>query len=675
MNRGWAGAVAALKNRSLATRAAVLVALAFALAFSAISWQALKVFETRYLELVGRHQQTMLKAQARGLEDRFAMARTVLTGVAGQAHDDLTGMRGFLDNRVYLQLSFSAGLRVYDRSGQVVLRSGSGPFVEVPVDIERVLVAGAAATGQLQVSAPFETTPGSRQPALAMSAPMRNARGEVVGVLLGCLELLSPHYAAELHTQRVGEGGYLFLTTDQRLMLMHPDPTRMFRPAAAPGVNRAYDLAVGQRFEGTMETINSAGRHMLVTYARVPSMDWILGATFPMTEARQPFRAALDALLWTVVVMLLGLLLLVSAGVRRVMRPIRLLTQHLQAVGEGNAQPFSGRSTGEAKVLAGAYNRMIDKLETSEAARRATLEELRRLNEELEARVQQRTAELERAHAELSALFERHTQVQAELLRSERLAALGRLMSGLAHELNTPLGNALVVAGSMRDSAHRLPRRLEEGLLTRSELGQFASVCAESAELVTRNLARASDLVRSFKQAAVDQATEQRRQFDLADVVRDAVASVRYLLNGRPVHLHVELQPGWLMDSFPGAVAQVVVNLVVNAFDHAFPQPESPGDIWIRCAAAGPEAVELSVLDNGCGIDPADIDRIFDPFFTTRLGMGGSGLGLYIVHNAVTGILGGSVTARNLPEGGACLSVRLPRRAPMGPRPAVEPDQ
>jgi signal transduction histidine kinase len=675
VNRGWPRVTEAWKNRSLATRAAVLVGLAFVLGFSAISWHALKVFEARYLELVGLHQETMLKAQARGLDDRFIMARTVLSGVAGQLRGDVEAMAGFLDNRVYLHLSFNAGLRVYDPSGKVIVRSGSGAFFDVPTDIQRSLLSNTATTGELQVSAPFESTPGSARPALAMSAPLRDEQGQIVGVLLGCLDLLTPHYAADLQKQRVGEGGYLFLTTGQRLLLMHPDPARMFKLAAAPGVNHAYDQAIGQRFEGTRETINSAGERVLVTYARVPSMDWILGATFPMAEARQPFRTALDALLWTVVVALLGLLLLVGAGVRRVMRPIRLLTQHLQAVGEGNAQPFSGRSTGEAKVLADAYNRMIGRLDTSEAARRETLEQLRQLNEELEERVKQRTAELERANAELGALFERHSQVQAELLRSERLAALGRLMSGLAHELNTPLGNALVVATSMRDSAHRLPLRLQEGLLTRSELGQFASVCAESAELVTRNLARASELVRSFKQAAVDQATEQRRRFELADVVRDALASVKYLLNGRPLRLHAELEPGVAMDSFPGAVAQVVVNLVVNALDHAFSHQDQSGDIWVRCAAAGPEGVELSVRDNGRGIDPADLDRIFDPFFTTRLGMGGSGLGLYIVHNAVTGILGGSVNARNLPEGGACLSVWLPRQAPEAHRALGEASQ
>jgi len=659
---------------TLATRAAVLVGSLFAMGLVIVGAYALQVFESRYLALVGAHQQAMLEAQANRLDDKFDITKSVLAGIGrtpeANLMNDHQALQRFVDTRVFLHLSFDRGVRVYDRNGRMVVQSPVNGTAPVPIDIEQELVSDALATGKTHTSRPFVVDPSSTQPLLAMSSAVVDDKGQVVGALLGSLHLLSKQYAADLQTHKFGEAGYLFMTTRDRVMVMHPDPLRILQTAAARGQNEGYDRAADSGFEGTIETINSTGQNVLASFVRIRSMDWILGAYFPMAEATLPFDRALDALLG--VALAAGALLTfgVAAMVHRLMQPVRALSRHLIELGEGRARPFVEPSAGEMKALSGAYNKMLLQLESSEAARREGEQHVMQLNETLEQRVRDRTLALEKANAELNDMLQRNAHIQEELVRSEKLAALGRLMAGLAHELNTPLGNALTVSSAMRDASARFNQKVQNAVLKRSELERFNAYCLDVCALIERNLTRTSNLIRSVKQAAVDQTAERRRKFDLSETIGEVLATVKHLVRHRPLQLHLNLAPGLEMDSFPGAMGQVATNLFTNVLDHAF-GPDDAGDIWIECQAAEEDSVRLVVRDNGRGIDAEDLGKIFDPFFTTRLGQGGSGLGLYIVHNAVTGPLGGRIEVRSEVGKGTSFVATLPRTAPLPTAPHV----
>jgi PAS domain S-box-containing protein len=282
--------------------------------------------------------------------------------------------------------------------------------------------------------------------------------------------------------------------------------------------------------------------------------------------------------------------------------------------------------------------------------------EIKALNERLEVRVEQRTAELSNALTNLK-------RAQEELVHSEKLASLGQLVAGVAHELNTPIGNALTTTSALGDAAREFEAALQGGNIKRSALDQFVQQCLEGATLAERSLHRASDLVRSFKQVAVDQTSERRRSFDLGDAVREVVDTLRPNLKGLPVKVRVDIAPGIPMESFPGPLGQVVINLVMNAVLHAF-ETRTDGLITIRAKRLDDVLVMLDVADNGNGIAAEHLPRIFDPFFTTKLGQGGSGLGLAIVHRLVTQVLGGQITVDSSTLEGTAFTLRLPAAAP-----------
>lgn len=297
--------------------------------------------------------------------------------------------------------------------------------------------------------------------------------------------------------------------------------------------------------------------------------------------------------------------------------------------------------------------------------RKAASAALERLNSELESRVALRTRELEVVNAELTASLVRQRLTMDELVRAERLAALGSLVAGIAHELNTPLGSALLVASTLGDGLAELREQLERGELRRSRLERFLAEQDESLDLLLRNTRRAAELIGQFKQMAMDQTSEQRRRFDLAEVVDEVMASLQPRLRGSPHRIVLELERGLWMDSYPGPLGQVLTNLVINALLHGL--GERPGQLTIACRGIDADMVELMVADDGAGIATEHLSRIFDPFFTTRLGYGGSGLGLHIVFVLVQGTLGGRIEVQSQPGQGACFRVRLARVAPLAP--------
>jgi signal transduction histidine kinase len=262
---------------------------------------------------------------------------------------------------------------------------------------------------------------------------------------------------------------------------------------------------------------------------------------------------------------------------------------------------------------------------------------------------------------------------QESLLQAERLASLGGLVAGVAHEVNTPVGIVHTSASVLKDATDSMQAAVQAEGLKKSTVLRYLDTAAESARLIMNNAHRAAQLIHSFKQIAVDQTSEARRPFALMAYVDEIVTSLRPKLKGTEIVLRQEpngeggeggegASVDIMLDSYPGAFAQVLTNLLLNCVEHAF-GPDQGGRIEVRARLRG-EMVEMEVADNGAGIPPEVIDRIFDPFFTTRRGQGGTGLGLNIVYNLIVKQFNGSISARSTVGQGTEFRLRIPRVTP-----------
>ncbi len=281
-------------------------------------------------------------------------------------------------------------------------------------------------------------------------------------------------------------------------------------------------------------------------------------------------------------------------------------------------------------------------------AERAAKELIEELNASLESKVEERTAELKAS--------------QDALLHSEKLAALGRLVAGVAHELNTPIGNSLLSATTLNAHAEEFAQQAESGL-RRSVLESFVASSRQASAILLRNLEKAAELIRSFKQVAADQTSSQRRGFTLKELVEEVLLAHHPMLKKTAVRISSDVPDSVRMDSYPGPLGQVMGNLITNAVLHGF-ENRGMGSVTISARLDGEDMVEIAVRDDGRGISEANLKRIFDPFFTTRMGRGGTGLGLSICHRIVTESLGGTIRAASRLKEGCTFTVRIPLRAP-----------
>jgi PAS domain S-box-containing protein len=254
-------------------------------------------------------------------------------------------------------------------------------------------------------------------------------------------------------------------------------------------------------------------------------------------------------------------------------------------------------------------------------------------------------------------------ETQNSLIEVEKLAALGRLVAGVAHEINSPVGTSLTVASALERKTATIAKEMTQGTLRRSSLLEFLGIIREASSQLVANLNHAADLIQSFKQVATDRNESNRRTFDLGDLTEQIVLSLRSGLGEKNLTLKVECQPDLTMISYPGPYGQVLTNLFLNSITHAFPDDKA-GAIDIRVLAAGNDYVEILFSDDGCGMNPDDRRKAFDPFFTTRRDQGSTGLGLHIVHSIVTNYLGGRVHLDSEPGKGTKIRLVLPRAAP-----------
>jgi signal transduction histidine kinase len=274
------------------------------------------------------------------------------------------------------------------------------------------------------------------------------------------------------------------------------------------------------------------------------------------------------------------------------------------------------------------------------------------------------------AHERVLALEEK-MRMEAEFARVERLANLGGLVAGVAHELNTPIGNAVTVASTLSERTEDFAREFAAGQVRKSSLDRLIGELRDGTAILMRGLQRAADLIQHFKRVAVDQTSEQRRVFRIDELVSDIAGTMAPQLSRAGVTLRADIDAKAPLDSYPGPLGQVLLNLVGNAQVHGIGDGKS-GTIVVAARQSGADAIEISVRDDGKGIPAGLLNRIFEPFFTTRLGQGGSGLGLSIVHNIVTKVLGGTIQVDSEIGRGTTMTMRIPLRAPSGAQGQLE---
>lgn len=373
-------------------------------------------------------------------------------------------------------------------------------------------------------------------------------------------------------------------------------------------------------------------------------------------KAQETFDRTLSGIsrrVTSIAVMFLGIIL--SAGVLialSIRMPLQQILKAMHAITSGHYDRRVQGTTARDEV--GAMARAVDVFRENAIAKRKTEDELRAAKERAE-----------------TALLELNT-AQQNLIDAERLAALGGLVAGVAHEVNNPIGISLTVASSFARRADNFENELRSGPLRRSKLDEFVKSSRDAAQQLVANLHRAGELIQSFKQVAVDRSHAERRQFNLSEATDQIVASLRPALKKAAITLSVEVPETLVIDGYPGAYGQILTNLFLNAANHAFAGGRS-GVISISARARGSDDVEIIFADNGAGMTPDVQRQAFDPFFTTRRNEGGTGLGLHIVYNLVTQQLGGRMMLESRLGQGTTFRIIIPRIAKGAPSAPTAP--
>ncbi len=277
----------------------------------------------------------------------------------------------------------------------------------------------------------------------------------------------------------------------------------------------------------------------------------------------------------------------------------------------------------------------------------------------LEELVKERTSELTEANTALEQSMAALQKTQDHLVQSKKMAALGGLVAGVAHEINTPVGIGVTAASFLERKTKETENLLKTGDLKKSNLEKYMSIAVESTSSILANLNRASELIQSFKKLAVDQTVEERSRFDLKDYLDNMMLSLRPKYKRTKHTVFVNCPDDLVVNSFPGAFMQIVTNLVINSLHHGFENIEE-GSIRIDVTEEA-EKIVITYSDTGAGMSLEQMEHLYDPFFTTKRGHGGTGLGMHIVYNLVTRTLGGDINCDSEPGKGTTFTIRIPK--------------
>jgi signal transduction histidine kinase len=524
-------------------------------------------------------------------------------------------------------------------------------------------------------SDPYRDAAGSQALMMTVSAPIHDRQGRVIGLATVDWSLDAMRQLLVAEASPGAQQVLMFERRSGRILVYSPDPTQVMQPLGALAWAGEWQPKLLARDASIEARLELAGQpHVL--HAEGTSSGIVLGSLTPVHSGLMALRGQLATLLLQVAALLLPVLGLVWLILDRQFRPLQRLLAAIQAslardpggqrlllraIELDRYSEFSPLIAAMNDVFA-EINRDIARIDESNRQLQARQDEIAVLNQSLERSINERTFQLEANNAELQRTVSALSRLQEQLVEAEKQGSLSRLVAGIAHDINTPLGIAVTAASHLHDQFLAQREALQRAAASSPGLRRLLEDGDEGLRILQGNLARAAALVRSFKQISVDQSGEGRRRFELRAYLDELLLSLRPQHKRLPHTVELDCPRGIELDSYPGAWAQIVTNLVMNALRHGL-SAERPGHIRILVCEAGDE-VELRVKDDGVGIPADRLPRIFDAFYTTGAGSGGSGLGLAVVRDLAEQRLKGRVSVVSHPGEGAEFLIRAPKFTP-----------
>jgi signal transduction histidine kinase len=478
----------------------------------------------------------------------------------------------------------------------------------------------------------------------------QNEKGEHLIVTFPMLEIQKIF----ISDPSLGESGDVFIMDSEGFFITQPHLLDTDSPQEAKNDHAMHHCLMMGNAE--MLDVDRRNVEIIHSFRFVPEVGG--GCIMAHLDQAEAF-SALDILQWRVIWITLGLIIfaLILALIvgRNIVKPIEKLCAVTHQIINGN-YTISAVVAGDNEIaeLANAFNLMTERL-------KCAFDELNAHRAQLEHKVQKRTAELSIAKDEAEQSLMLLQQTKENLVQAEKMAALGGLVAGISHEINTPIGITVTSASFLNVETNKVIELYQEGELGGDELEFYFETAKQSTELMMINCQRAADLIHSFKQISVDQTSDNLREFNLKNYLEEILLSLRPVLKKTRINVELNCLPSLFVFGYPGAISQIVTNFVMNSLFHAY-EPNQIGTIKLNVTLFSAHKIELCYSDDGKGIRHDIQNKIFDPFFTTQRGNGGSGLGLHVVYNLVHQVLKGSLQIDSIEGKGTTFIVNFPKR-------------
>lgn len=409
---------------------------------------------------------------------------------------------------------------------------------------------------------------------------------------------------------------------------------------------------------GPMELSVVNGEKYLPYIEKISSSDWsvvILSSVESLKDATELLKMGITFTVMVLLILSVGLLIFIS---RKVKGQTRQILEFAERISAGRyAFLLPPKMFREMEELLEHFEEMAKKIEKRESEINEKNRNILMMNLQLEERVAERTRQLNLTNRDLEKTLKELRETQNQLIETERMANLGNLVAGVAHEINTPIGVSITSVTFLGGQIEKMKEWFSSDQLKRSVMQKYLDTCQESTEIIMRNLYSAAELIRSFKQIAVDRSMGEHRRINVLEYIEGVVLSLKPELRNHAVTIDVE-PTSIEFDCNPGEFSQVLGNLLNNAVKHGF-QGVEHGEIGILCRVEGQQLI-LTITDNGAGIPEDHLKSIYEPFFTTKRGAGGTGLGLNIVYNIVKQKFDGSINCDSSLGNGTRFTIRLP---------------